>query len=36
MVAEAMTTAEIVDAFPQLSPEDIREALRYAAAASTA
>ena len=33
MVAEGMTEAEIVDAFPDLEPEDIREALRYAAEA---
>ncbi len=33
MVAEGMAEAEIVDAFPDLEPEDIREALRYAAEA---
>lgn len=33
MVAEGMTTDEILADFPQLAREDIREALRYAAAA---
>ncbi len=33
MVAEGMTTEAIVTDFPQLEAEDIREALRYAAAA---
>jgi uncharacterized protein (DUF433 family) len=33
MVAEGMTNAEIFDGFPQLKPEDIQDALRYAAAA---
>ncbi|MST34511.1 DUF433 domain-containing protein [Acidimicrobiaceae bacterium USS-CC1] len=33
MVAEGMTTAEILQEFPQLSDADIVEALRYAAAA---
>lgn len=33
MVAEGMTTEEILDGFPQLSAEDIQDALRYAAAA---
>jgi uncharacterized protein (DUF433 family) len=33
MVAEGMAEAEIVDAFPDLEPEDIHEALRYAAEA---
>ncbi len=33
MVAEGMTTDEIVQAHPDLEPEDIREALRYAAEA---
>ena len=33
MVAEGMTTEAIVADFPQLTSEDIREALRYAAAA---
>lgn len=33
MVAEDMSTDEIVTEFPQLDPEDIRTALRFAAAA---
>ncbi len=33
MVADGMTTAEIVAEFPQLQAKDITEALRYAAAA---
>lgn len=33
MVAEGMTTTEILDDFPQLSAEDVQEALRYAAVA---
>lgn len=33
MVAEGMSTDEILSEFPQLSMEDVREALRYAAAA---
>jgi uncharacterized protein (DUF433 family) len=33
MVAEGMSTDEILRDFPQLSNEDIKEALRYAAAA---
>lgn len=33
MIAEDMTVTEIVSDFPQLSDEDIREALRFAAAA---
>ncbi len=33
MVAEGMTTEEILVDFPQLTLEDIHEALRYAAAA---
>lgn len=33
MVAEGMSTDEIVAEFPQLDPEDIRTALRFAAAA---
>jgi uncharacterized protein (DUF433 family) len=33
MVAEGMTTDEILADFPQLTLEDIHEALRYAAAA---
>jgi len=33
MVAEGMSVAEILEAYPDLEPEDIREALRYAALA---
>lgn len=33
MVAEGMTEREILDAYPDLEAEDIREALRYAAEA---
>jgi uncharacterized protein (DUF433 family) len=33
MVAEGMTFAEILDAYPDLAEEDIREALRFAAQA---
>ncbi|MEX0716995.1 MAG: DUF433 domain-containing protein [Planctomycetaceae bacterium] len=33
MVAEGMTRAEILDAYPDLEAEDIREALDYAAEA---
>jgi uncharacterized protein (DUF433 family) len=33
MVAERMTDAEIIDAYPDLDTEDIQEALRYAAEA---
>jgi uncharacterized protein (DUF433 family) len=33
MVADGMTDADILDAFPDLEPEDLREALRYAAEA---
>jgi uncharacterized protein (DUF433 family) len=33
MVAEGMTTAEILEQFHQLAEADIRDALRYAAAA---
>jgi uncharacterized protein (DUF433 family) len=33
MVADGMTTPEILEAYPDLEPEDIREALFYAAAA---
>ena len=33
MVAEGVTEKEILDAYPDLEPEDIREALRYAAEA---
>jgi uncharacterized protein (DUF433 family) len=31
MTADGMTTAEILSAYPDLEPEDIREALQYAA-----
>jgi len=33
MVADGMTTDEIMRAYPDLRPEDIREALQYAAEA---
>jgi uncharacterized protein (DUF433 family) len=33
MAADGMSTAEILDAYPDLEAEDIREALRYAAQA---
>jgi uncharacterized protein (DUF433 family) len=33
MAAEGMTNAQMMDAYPDLQPEDIREALEYAAAA---
>lgn len=33
MVAEGMTEAEILEAYPDLEEEDIQEALRYAAEA---
>lgn len=33
MIAEGMTIEEIVADFPQLTPDDIHDALRYAAAA---
>ena len=33
MVADGMTDSEILDAFPDLEQEDIREALRFAAEA---
>ena len=33
LTAERMTEAEILEAYPDLEPEDIREALEYAAAA---
>jgi uncharacterized protein (DUF433 family) len=33
MVADGMTVAEILDAFPDLEAEDVSEALHYAAAA---
>jgi uncharacterized protein (DUF433 family) len=31
LLANEMTTAEIIDAYPYLEPEDIRQALQYAA-----
>ncbi|MDQ7066137.1 MAG: DUF433 domain-containing protein [candidate division KSB1 bacterium] len=31
LVANGMTTEEIIDAYPYLEPEDIRQALQYAA-----
>jgi len=31
LVAQGMTAEEIVDAYPYLEPEDIRQSLRYAA-----
>lgn len=33
MVAEGMTTEEILEAYPYLEPDDIRESLEYAAEA---
>ncbi len=33
MVAEGMAEAEIIAAYPDIQPDDIREALRYAAEA---
>ena len=33
MVAEGMTTPEILDAYPDLVEDDVREALQFAAAA---
>ncbi len=33
MLAEGMTEDEILEAYPDLEPEDIREALQYAAEA---
>lgn len=33
MIADGMTKEEILEAFPDLEPEDIPEALRYAAEA---
>jgi uncharacterized protein (DUF433 family) len=33
MVADGMTTAEILEAYPDLEADDIREALRFAAEA---
>jgi uncharacterized protein (DUF433 family) len=31
LVANGMTTQEVIEAYPYLEPEDIRQALRYAA-----
>jgi uncharacterized protein (DUF433 family) len=33
MIADGMTEAEILHAYPDLEPDDLREALRYAAEA---
>jgi uncharacterized protein (DUF433 family) len=33
MIAEGMTTTEVLNDFPQLTTEDVHDALRYAAAA---
>jgi len=33
MIADGMNTEEILEAYPDLEPEDITEALRYAAEA---
>jgi uncharacterized protein (DUF433 family) len=33
MIADGMTQKEILEAYPDLTPEDIREALRFAAEA---
>jgi len=33
LVAEGMTESQILNAYPDLEPEDIREALKYAAEA---
>jgi uncharacterized protein (DUF433 family) len=33
MVADGMTVEEILEAYPDLEPEDIRESLHYAAEA---
>jgi uncharacterized protein (DUF433 family) len=33
MASDGMSEAEILEAYPDLTPEDIRESLRYAAAA---
>ncbi len=33
MVADGMSTAEIVEGYPDLEPDDVTEALRYAAEA---
>lgn len=34
MVADGMSEREILDAYPDLEPEDIQDALRYAAVAA--
>jgi uncharacterized protein (DUF433 family) len=34
MIADGMEESEILGAYPDLEPEDIREALRYAAAST--
>jgi len=33
MIAEGMAEADILEAYPDLEPEDVKEALRYAAEA---
>lgn len=33
LLAQGMTEAQVLDEYPDLEPEDLREALRYAAAA---
>lgn len=33
MIADGMSTAEVLDAYPDLEPADVQEALRYAAEA---
>lgn len=33
MLAEGMSTADVISEFPQLTDDDVAEALRYAAAA---
>jgi uncharacterized protein (DUF433 family) len=33
MIAEGMTAGEVLDAYPDLEPADVQEALRYAAQA---
>lgn len=33
MIADGMTAAEVVEAYPDLEPADVQEALRYAAEA---
>jgi len=33
MIAEGMSTDEVLDAYPDLEPADVQEALRYAAEA---